>query len=69
MTNRERSLAYKLVGLALTGLGLAITVPSLMNSHDTIALLAAGLLCLAWFFAAILFLVDLANQLEKGNKR
>lgn len=67
MKAKERALVYKLIGLALTGVALAFTVPSLMNSHDTIALLAAGLLGIAWLFAGIMFMVDLFNHIEKGN--
>lgn len=67
MTRKERHLVYKLIGLALTGLGLAFTVPSLINEHDTIALLAAGLLSIAWAGAFILFLVDIFDRVEKGR--
>lgn len=48
MKRKERHLIYEFVGLGLAGFGLAFSIPALVSAHDTVALLAALLLLLAW---------------------
>jgi len=48
MTQKERHAIYEAAALFFAGFGLAITVPTLINAHDSIALLAALFMILAW---------------------
>lgn len=48
MKQKERHSIYELIAIAISGFAIALTVPALMNAHDTVALLAAGLLSAAW---------------------
>lgn len=48
MTKKERAAVYELIAIGLSGFGLAFTVPALVSAHDSLALLASGLLGGAW---------------------
>ena len=56
MRKKERHAVYEAATIGFSGIGLALAVPTLVSAHDTIALLSAGLLALAWFGWALFFL-------------
>jgi len=48
MKQVDRHAVYEGVALCLAGFGVALAVPALMNAHDSIAVIAAFFLILAW---------------------
>jgi hypothetical protein len=48
MTLKQRRLVYELIAIGLSGFGLAFAIPTLVSAHDSVALLAALLLVVAW---------------------
>jgi hypothetical protein len=64
MRQRERYAIYEAGALALAGFGLAFAVPTLVSAHDSVALLAGGMLMLAWGVWMLWF----AYRVTKGDK-
>lgn len=65
MTAKERRQIYQAIGLALTLMGLALAIPALVSAHDTVALLAAFLLGIAWVAWLLTFLAHLGKEINK----
>lgn len=56
MTRKDRHLVYEGSALMFSGVGIALTVPALVNAHDSIALLAAAVLAVAWTGWGVFFI-------------
>lgn len=56
MTRNERHRVYDAASITLSSLGLAFGIPTLINAHDSVALIAAFFLLLGWVSNTLLYL-------------
>jgi hypothetical protein len=62
MTRKQRHLVYELVAIIAAGLMGVFAVPALFNAHDSVALLAGGILIIGWFAWMAFYLYRLTTS-------
>jgi len=55
MNRKQRHLCYEGIVMLFVALGLVFIIPTMMNEHDSIALLAAGLLGIGFLGWVVFF--------------
>lgn len=62
MTRKQRHAIYELIAITVSGFGLAFSIPALVSAHDSVALLAALLLAVAWMGWIAYFVYRIHHQ-------